>query len=242
MVLWVPTDRRKLMELHVAALFTHDSAGRLLRINEPHGRGEIAPRLFLGQTPDGSVLRVRADVDERRRFELENAAARLTVGVDALTTRLESGAFCSILEADAPIAAVERGPAFLCPTGLAPNPALPGATVITMANAECLGPLLPQWLEDVPHYQPMLALVHGDEAVAVCGSVRRTAHAHEAGVETAPSMRGRGYALAVVSAWADAVRGLGRLPLYSTSWDNAASRAVARRLGLVQFGNDLHMT
>jgi hypothetical protein len=35
------------------------------------------------------------------------------------------------------------------------------------------------------------------------------------------------------------VRRENRIPLYSTSWDNAASRGVARRLGLVLYGADL---
>ena len=30
-------------------------------------------------------------------------------------------------------------------------------------------------------------------------------------------------------------------PLYSTSWDNEASRAVARRLGLLLIGEDWHL-
>jgi hypothetical protein len=45
-----------------------------------------------------------------------------------------------------------------------------------------------------------------------------------------------------VAAWADAVRATGVVPLYSTAWKYQASRAVARRLGLVQFGADLHVT
>ena len=43
-------------------------------------------------------------------------------------------------------------------------------------------------------------------------------------------------------AWATMVRELARTPLYSTSWDNAASRALARSLGLVQSGATLHLT
>jgi hypothetical protein len=38
------------------------------------------------------------------------------------------------------------------------------------------------------------------------------------------------------------VHALGATPLYSTSWDNLASRGLAARLGLAQFGVDFHLT
>jgi hypothetical protein len=38
------------------------------------------------------------------------------------------------------------------------------------------------------------------------------------------------------------VRALGAEPLYSSSWENAASRAVALKIGLVHFGSELHLT
>jgi RimJ/RimL family protein N-acetyltransferase len=66
--------------------------------------------------------------------------------------------------------------------------------------------------------------------------------AHEAGVETVPTFRGRGFAAQVVAAWVGAVREMGFVPLYSTSWENEASRSVARKLSLIQFGSDLHIT
>ena len=79
-------------------------------------------------------------------------------------------------------------------------------------------------------------------AVSVCASVRRSTAAHEAGVETAPQYRGRGLAPRAVAAWARAVLTMDRVPLYSTSWQNEASRNVARKLGMTHFGNDLPIT
>ncbi len=61
-------------------------------------------------------------------------------------------------------------------------------------------------------------------------------------METLEEFRGRGYAAAVVAAWARAVRASGRIPFYSTSWDNIASQAVARSLGLIQYGSELSLT
>jgi predicted GNAT family acetyltransferase len=76
---------------------------------------------------------------------------------------------------------------------------------------------------------------------SVCFSARNTPVAAEAGVDTVEEFRGRGYAPAVVAAWARAVRQEGRVPLYSTSWDNLASRSVARKLGLVMYGADFSL-
>jgi hypothetical protein len=45
----------------------------------------------------------------------------------------------------------------------------------------------------------------------------------------------------VVAAWANAIRAGGRIPLYGTAWSNASSRAVARKLGLVMYGEDFRL-
>lgn len=36
------------------------------------------------------------------------------------------------------------------------------------------------------------------------------------------------------------MRELDRVPLYSTSWENRPSRALAKRLGLIEFGSPAH--
>jgi hypothetical protein len=44
-----------------------------------------------------------------------------------------------------------------------------------------------------------------------------------------------------VAGWASAVRSLGAAPFYTTSWDNIASQAVARRLNLSLVGVDFYL-
>ena len=228
----------ELMRLHIEALFKHDDAGRMLRVNEPGGAP--APRFFLGRTADGSVLRFRHDVGDDLRRELEAAAAEdVALRGKAARSPVDPARYEAILARFAPVERTETGPAFCFPREL---PAADGTVRVTEANAHLLHPLLTPWTPDVQHSQPLMVLPVDGEAVAVCGSVRRTAGAHEAGVETVPAFRGRGYAARVVAGWARAVRDLDRVPLYSTSWENTASRSVAAKLGLVEFGQDFHVT
>jgi RimJ/RimL family protein N-acetyltransferase len=67
-------------------------------------------------------------------------------------------------------------------------------------------------------------------------------HAAEAGVETLAAFRGKGYAIAAVAGWAAAVQQSQRIALYSTSWQNQASQAVAKKLGAVSYGEDWSIT
>ena len=228
---------RELMRVHVEALFTHDAAGDLVRLNEPDGAP--APRFFLGRTVDGGVRRFRHDIDHELRRELEDASKDDALTERALDSPASPAPYEAILTRYAPVRRTWVGPAFCFPQELP----MPSATIlVTEENTHLLRPLLAPWLPDVRSSQPMFALAVDGQAVTVCASVRITSMAHEAGVETCPSYRGRGYAARVVAAWARAVRDMGRVPLYSTSWQNEASRAVARKLALICFANDLHIT
>lgn len=86
--------------------------------------------------------------------------------------------------------------------------------------------------EEIPDRTPMAAVLVDGQAVSLCACARRSSEAAEASLETAEPVRGQGLAERVTAAWAIAVRDSGRQPLYSTSWENTASQAVARKLGL----------
>ena len=88
---------------------------------------------------------------------------------------------------------------------------------------------------EIPERKPIVAVVEEGHAVSVCFCARRSDRAAEAGLETAAAYRGRGFGTRVVAAWALAVRASGRIPLFSTSWSNDASLAVARKLRLVTY-------
>jgi hypothetical protein len=225
------------MRLHVETLFSHDERGDLLRVNEPGGNA--APRFFLGMTSDGPLLRFRHDVNSTTRDALKSIVAAAPVDRQAPPAPVDAHPYETILARSAAVTNVWAGPAFALPD-VATND---GCVVrITESNAHCLEPLLHGWMADVRRCQPMLAVIVDHQAVAVCCSVRQTDRAHEAGVETALIARGHGYATAVVGAWAQSVRKDSRISLYSTSWKNAASRSLARKLNLLAFGSDLHIT
>lgn len=230
-------EDRDLMRLHLKALFTCDAAGRLLTVNEPGGGA--APRFFLGRTAHGNVWCTRHDVGETLARELRALCESQRPTLDIEADRADPAPFVACLARREPVSKTWAGPTFRFPSDL---PDDESAIRVTLENAALLSPYLEDWREDVAAGVPMAAVLEGGKAVSLCCSVRVTPQAHEAGVETHPDFRRRGHAAGAVAAWASAVRDMGRIPLYSTSWENESSRALAKKLGLVQFGVDLHIT
>lgn len=226
-----------LMRIHVETLFTLDDAGRLLSVNEP--RGVAAPRFFLGRTADGNAWWFRQDVGEVLANDLRALCEPLASGLELEADPDRAAPFLDRLARDEPVRRTWAGPAFHFPSRV---PANESAVRVTPDNAAVLSPHFEDWRGDVSASVPMMVVLEGGTAVSICCSVRIARQAHEAGVETHRDFRGRGYAARAVSAWASALRDMNRIPLYSTSWENAASRALAKKLGLIQFGADLHIT
>jgi len=229
----------QLLQLQAAALFTHDGRGRILRVNEPEG--DRAPRFFVARSHAGNIWRCRADLPEVTVRALDALAATELVGDDVRAEPRNLGAFLTALGGRRAGASVASGPAYRFPDEL---PRTAGVTHLTRDDLHLLQALVRD-LDDTARYfaerGPRMVVVENGCAVSICYSARLTDQAAEAGVETLEGYRGRGYALAVVTAWARAICAAGRIPLYSTSWDNRASQAVARRLRLVQYGTDLSL-
>lgn len=232
-------DERELMDVHARALFTHDARSRLLSVNEPGGVGGPAPRLFLGRTRAGNLWRFRADLPEALVEELGALCADEPAGSGPDDSLRHFEDYVRLLGGHAPVRRQWAGPAYAFGEYLEPSRPL---HAVTEADAGLLSGGFEDFVEELPTWQPFVAVAEGGRAVCVCRSVRITRGAHEAGVETLPEFRGRGYAKDAVAGWARLVRSLGAVPLYSTSWENAASRALARKLGLAQFGADFYVT
>jgi hypothetical protein len=233
----VITDQ-ELMAIHVRALFTHDARSRLLFVNEPGG-GAPAPRLFFGRTRAGNLWRFRADLPEILVEELEALCVDEPVGMELHSAPRHVEAYVRLLETHAPVHKQWMGPAYHFTEHLEPSRPL---LAITETNAEMLRGGFEDLVSELPDWQPFLAVVEERRAVSVCRSVRITPEAHEPGVETLRDFRGKGYAKDVVAGWARLVQSMGAVPLYSTSRENTASQALARKLRLVQYGADFHVT
>jgi hypothetical protein len=230
----------ELLSIHVRALFTHDPESRLLFINEPGIAIAPAPRLFLGRTRSANMWKLRADLPESLSQEL----GLLCADEPPLSTEFKemprhAERYMRLLEKHAPVKSVSNGPAYYFSEDISPSRQ---PVDVTEKHSMRLRRGFEELMAELADWQPFVALVEDGHAVSVCRSVRITPEAHEAGVETLPDFRGRGYAVDVAAAWASRVRARGAIPLYSTSWDNEASQAVARKLHLACYGADFSVS
>ena len=229
-------DSATLVDLHLENLCDLDDRGRLLAVND--GTGRQPPWFSMVLTAVGHRWFVRHDLDDALAGKLGRVAAAEPVGDGIPEWPRHREAYRELLGAARPVEEY-CGPAFVLPEVSAEHgPALELST----ADRPLLDRHFPGWARDFEPSRPFGAVIEDGAVVSVCGNARRKTRATEAGVETAEAYRGRGYARAVTAVWASALRREGIVPLYSTSWDNAASRRVAGALGAVQYAVDFNLT
>jgi hypothetical protein len=228
----------ELIEIHLTTLYVSDDDGRLRSVREP-GEPYAPGRFAMVRTPAANSWRFRHDLPATLAEELDTLCRAEPVTVELQREPTIAPRLRAALAAHAPITDEYRGPAYWIPATNAAGTS--EAMLIDRSNAAVLEAHFP-WrahlLRSVSDPGPIAAVVVAGSAVAVCSCARLSPLAAEAGVDTHESARRKGFATAAVSCWAAAVRARGLLPMYSTSWDNLASQAVARRLKMAQYGED----
>lgn len=213
-------------DLLLRALFSLDDEHRIIGTREPDPIS--GPMFYLIRGKRDRTCAVRSDVPLHIAQELEALAREEPPIADFRDAPVNAERYLSLVDGR-----VDSGPAFQFPAEIATT-----SGIVFVEDKSQLDCNFAGWTQDeIPYRTPIVALIEEGHAVSVCFCARRTNVAAEAGVETAPDFRGRGFAPRVVGAWALAIRASGRVPLYSTSWTNHASLAVARKLGLVPYAS-----
>lgn len=206
--------------LHLSTLFETDPNGRLTTTREP--TKQSAPKFVLVRSATALTWGIRADIPDALAEELTAfaRAERPVADLNDLPTH-----YCALGTTEC------FGPAFEFPEFV---PSSSG--IVSVEDERSFNVNFHGWVpgEIAAGCGPVMSIVVDGHPVSICFCARQSDVAAEAGVDTAPAYRGRGYAGRVTSAWAFAIRASGRIPLYSTSWTNSASRsrtqAWARRI------------
>ena len=211
-------------DLHLRTLFLLDSDGRIRGTREPDPDPGPFFALIRGRT--SCAWAVRADLQQDITEKLAGLAREEPPVAHFRDAPVHAERYMALAGGE-----VYSGPAFAFPETVEQ----PDTTVI-VDDVRLLARHFSGWTDaEIPGRSPVVAVVEDGDAVSVCFCARRSDAAAEAGLETAEAFRGRGLGPQVTAGWALAVRASGRIPLYSTSWANGASLAVARKLGLVVY-------
>jgi hypothetical protein len=207
-----------------------NAEGRIVSTREP--RATRGPLFSLIRSTGRCVWAIRDDVPRQIAFALEDLAQQESPPLDLQNPPLYAGRYLSLLGSWR-----ERefaGPAFIFPDSL-----VQPDDIAVLDDERRLHQHFQGWTtgEIAAGRAPVMAIIRDGWPVSICFSARSSDVAAEAGVETAEAFRGHGFAARVTAAWALSIRASGRIPLYSTSWTNTASLAVARKLNLKPYAS-----
>jgi hypothetical protein len=207
---------------HLETLFLLDGRKRIFSTREPDP--SPGPSFILVRRAESVAWAVNSSLAEELAREVEALALDERPTSDYYEAPKHLDKYLELLSGNPQSAVAFEFPALLeVPSGVA-----------QITDFKLLQHSFSGWTaEEIPHRWPIMAVLEDEVPVSVCFSSRLSEVAAEAGVETTPQSRGRGYAGIVTGAWAAAISESGRTPIYSLLQTNKASIAVARKLGLV---------
>ncbi len=208
-------------QTHLETLFVLDGR-RIVSTREPNpGRG---PQFVLIRRADSCAWALSSGIGDEQAGEVTRLALDEDPTSDFRRPPKHIEEYMKIVGGE-----FDAGPAFEFPERM---PLAEDAALI--GDVERLRGSFNDWTADeLPARSPIIAILEDDVPISICFCARVSELVAEAGVETAPEFRGRGMAGLATAAWATAILASGRTPIYSTSWSNGSSLAVARKLGLI---------
>lgn len=193
--------------------------------------------MYILRTPELVICRGHADLAD----EIPTAVEELSVRPRTRPREWarEYADYLAALSSVSPLTSMRAGQLYRFPDLLA----FEGTCIsIIESNADLLRGGLDEWLPDVAVGLPMIATVADGRAVLIFTSVIAANTVHEAGVETLPDYRRRGFGVQAVGGGARAVQASGATPFYATTFDNVESQGLAARLGLSLVGAEFSLT
>lgn len=192
------------------------------------GLFQRAPAVYWGISRESTLTLYRDDVPADIRRDVDAVLSNDAAALQRLAARL--------IARGLRLADIWAGPVFTFPDALPP---FDEPVRVTPSDVGLLTAEFPEHARAIDRIQPCLAIVRDGRAVSVCCTAR-SGRCVDAGVDTARGFQRMGFGAAVCAEWARATRDLDRVPVYSTSWENTASRRLAARLHLIWIGIDAH--
>ena len=208
-----------------------------------------APRLFLAVCDTGRVLRVRHDVPERTRLEIDRVATGEPSWADFNSAPTYLDEYRRILAADAPVTESHTELVWTLPedldfrqsTDIVFSGADRGARLLASLDRDGMPKTLMEagFLDTAGFWSPWCVAIEGDEIASIAMAAGVGPAAAEVGLYTFPAFRGRGLGAAATAAWASHPDLRGKTLFYGTDRENVSSQRVVERLGLPFIGTGL---
>lgn len=220
----------QLMQIQASTLYVLNEEKRIVRVNES---GETdSPVIFIGKTRNSVYTYVSKHAPEQLVEELR----------DQIFSSINMVKICHMIGKYHVVKNVWIGPAYAYIKDIPPHIPEDGVITIRDDNAHTLSRHFESFAQEITERQPMAGYVVEGQVVSLCCSARSSDRAAEASLTTAEDFRGRGLAEKAAAKWIGEVLRAGKIPLYSTSWDNLSSQRVAQKLGLHPYGVDFNIT